>query len=733
MLSNPPSDHAISKVVDWGQLTPYISVRFFEEGGPERAWTTERFSRAAELTEILPSLLQQKSRKAGVRIGGAPQEIHTIGASFFDVASGDLQSCIDFDPAADLAKLLPRLSDQHIFLAALRYQVFGPPPWLQRGRSLGSDTLRDVRNHLVLLAALPPLIAITATQQPMHTMMSAFLEDGQIESLRLSAPVQPVPAQLLETAFVSGEAYHLWLSGLHRSVVTKPDKKTLTGRDLRHALDPYAEQTYTYSAVISQLAMGKTVKAPRPSAGDAKSIQRVGFSRSTKTVWLSKAPGVMEFAASLAMFRELLQKVDPRLHQETPAKAKERREARLGLNYLSSPIVAAELARAEEPFEVYLNAGEPDAEGDAPDSELSEIRDEWRARGFVELALDDPVKDRSVLPVKAYFGGKLIARLWLKISPAEQETVKVAVVKIQAADVHDPEMRWNYERFNQLLDTSRGNPFTIRYETGHVLEGEQLYKPEYHDVLFRDWRPISLAGVAGGRRFDPMKEKPDSWAKSSRSRKAMRDISGGDSLFARVACETALLMETKTDREWHLLCHDQANEVADFVYIEPENRRIALIHVKGAHSGESNRRVSIDAYQVVLAQAVKNLRHLERDVLYRKLASPAARPGKDQPRVGVFQISSREPDKISPDTGDFLAALQRMTKGLPAIHKKVIVFQPHIRSSYWETIVQRFERSASPREERTLWPAFMLSSLLIETEIACRKLGVGFEVWCDAS
>lgn len=716
---DPAETRAFSEVVDWGRLAPYISVQFFQFGGPGEGWTAETLSFARELTEKLPSLVQQyppESRRSSAAPRVArPQDIQRIGANFFDVSSGSLTSAVDLDKADSSV-----LTDQYIFLTAVWYRVLNPPTWLQR--SPAGNSVEDVKHHLVLLAVLPPLVVLTATQEPMHTMMSAFLEEGQVESISLSSPAKAVPLRLLESAFVNGEAYHLWLSGLHRSVVTKPDRKTLAGRDLRHALDPYSEQSYTYTAVLSEL--GLPAPAGRARRGRSRSPS-VGFSRSKRTVWTSRSPGIMEFAGSIKMFRELLQKADP--DRESRASAEERRRARMGLNYLSIPIVTAELEKAKVPFEVHLDVGEP-ASGGTPQDDLGQFREEWRDRGFVELGTR--IEDPSLLPVKAWFDSKLIASFGLRIWPDGEENVHV-VVEDMEEEVHDEESRRNHELFSSLLDS--GATFTIRYESGHVLEGQRLYKPEYQDVLFRAWKPIPLQDAAGNRRFDPAKEKPKSWDKGCRSRKVLREVGTGDSLFARVVYKTEELLQVEKGTEWYLLCHDQANEAADFVYIEPEGRRIALIHVKGAHSEKTARRVSIDAYQVVLAQAVKNLRNLEMEVLYRKLTGKSPDSSDAPGTAGVFQVSSADPGKVSLDTTGFMAALKRMTKKLPAIHKKVVVLQPHIRASYWNTLLDRYERSRSPRSDSKLWPAFMLSSLLIEAEVACRKLGVDFEVWCDAS
>ena len=60
--------------------------------------------------------------------------------------------------------------------------------------------------------------------------------------------------------------------------------------------------------------------------------------------------------------------------------------------------------------------------------------------------------------------------------------------------------------------------------------------------------------------------------------------------------------------QW-LACDDGAMEIADFILFEAgPPGLIEVIHVKGAHSSSPNRGISVSAYEVVVGQAVKNLR-----------------------------------------------------------------------------------------------------------------------------
>jgi hypothetical protein len=67
-------------------------------------------------------------------------------------------------------------------------------------------------------------------------------------------------------------------------VATKPDRKFLSGLDLRLALDPYSEQTFAYRAVISRLKDSKESEAAARRKAEGAGRQppaAVGFSRAS--------------------------------------------------------------------------------------------------------------------------------------------------------------------------------------------------------------------------------------------------------------------------------------------------------------------------------------------------------------------------------------------------------------------------------------------------------------------
>src|SRR5947208_4162540 len=58
-------------------------------------------------------------------------------------------------------------------------------------------------------------------------------------------------------------------------------------------------------------------------------------------------------------------------------------------------------------------------------------------------------------------------------------------------------------------------------------------------------------------------------------------------------------------------------EIADFINLNARKSPaiLTLIHVKGANNNNANRPISVSAYEIVTSQAVKNLRHIDEELL----------------------------------------------------------------------------------------------------------------------
>ena len=127
------------------------------------------------------------------------------------------------------------------------------------------------------------------------------------------------------------------------------------------------------------------------------------------------------------------------------------------------------------------------------------------------------------------------------------------------------------------------------------------------------------------------------------------------------------------------------SELADFIHFSDQapRPRLSLIHVKGSGSAAANRGISVSDYEIVVGQAVKNLRYLDRTNIADKLAAEKGRLIS----TAVWRDGVRQKDRK-----DAIAALRQAGSNLD---KAVYVFQPRVRKSTRESIVARMQAGPS--------------------------------------
>ncbi|MFC6448483.1 hypothetical protein [Shinella zoogloeoides] len=112
-------------------------------------------------------------------------------------------------------------------------------------------------------------------------------------------------------------------------------------------------------------------------------------------------------------------------------------------------------------------------------------------------------------------------------------------------------------------------------------------------------------------------------------------------------------------------------ESADFIHVNDvsDPPELTLIHVKGSGSNNANRVLSVSDYEVVVGQAIKNLRHIDRGLLREKLAANAE---------GVLQNAVWYNGQSQENREALLVMLDGLGSNLKT---KVVVFQPRVRRS----------------------------------------------------
>jgi len=431
----------------------------------------------------------------------------------------------------------------------------------------------------------------------------------------------------------------------------------------------------------------------------------------------------------LAVLCDLVVKTAKQKPKPAKLAAQEEEASRLGFRHLSQEIDPVRLFEAKEPFEVELDLGEPSGrEIDFVSDRMAAV-EAWRSNGQFRVSpgcmkqRETATKQRElVIPVEALWDGNVFRAFDLVVHPSLDGKLHVASERIRDMSVSGADFLTAFETFDTLDAELGPKAFVIRFDSGHVLNGERLYLPMPPTALFRDWKWVKF-GKPG---YDVTKEKPKKWTvmRSCRNFENVKSDSAND-LFSFLVKNVETWEPLASRAEWYALCHDQPQEVADFVVLVPSDRLMAHIHVKGAKSGDRNRRVAIGAYDLVVTQAIKNLPRLDVGTL---LATLEKGPSSDH-EAGQFVVYKNGKDvKKDMDCAPFMTALRKMTSW-PLLARKVVIFQPHGRASLWLPKVDEWDSSIDRLSIPEIQPVLMLSSLLLDAKIACMRVDAEFSVW----
>lgn len=368
-----------------------------------------------------------------------------------------------------------------------------------------------------------------------------------------------VPAAVLEGALLRGEAKSLWLRGTHPRRTTKIDSKAISGTDLRFALSPFDDATFAVASARSALGAEAAGAAFRGS---------VGTTPHRALVWNRQTESLPEFLQCIA---ELITVVERAL--ERPA-----------IPEPAFPVLAQRLPDLTGVGGAYDIARadleeQPDSAGPL-DALLFKVTGRPDTAGF-DLDVTghglQPVRLRAEVAVEA---GRVRIRFGFRDEPTDQA--------------------WG----EQVLDAlDHSDPLTIYYASGHAVSGGGVFRPRISRQAFPNWSWADFTGR------DITREKPQ--GRLDRIHSAI-GAEGDRSLFGWVASHYA---------GGFLTCDDGAGEVADFVHVDRDGT-LSLIHVKSSASRSPGRHISASAFQVVVAQAVKNVMFLEPELLEQRLRRP---------------------------------------------------------------------------------------------------------------
>jgi hypothetical protein len=472
---------------------------------------------------------------------------------------------------------------------------------------LSIEDVGDTQHHLIVTAVKGAAVTICASDGSMR--------DRIVKALKTA---RRMPRDAI-AAFVGSEAKAIWLNGIHSPTSSKADTKAMTGPALEDALDPIGDQTYYYSAARTLPQVPGLVDANnRPLL--------IGAAPSSGRIWIRRSESWGSFRSQLSSVMD---------------------HATSGVKH---PNPFASLARAVDSaddvgkaYDISIVPEELLSEDDIPPAE----REAARRWAFDAAYAVTPLTDLS-LRIEPTLDGLYLGALNLTVTLKDGFVALAGQWANQAPRMADRCI----ECAQYITDPDR---VKIYYESGHTIAQGHCYAGGYTDLPF-NWSYHSFAG------YDVTKEKPT--VPKRKTLASQIAITGDNSLFAFV-CQRMFLGADGTPKGW-LASDDGSMELADFIHIDPDAKKITLVHVKASKSSAANRGAAPADFEIVVSQAVKNLRHLDRRNLVEELTRGKAK------KIGaaVWHDGLKQADRE-----EFL----KIAGKLPAsTRKELVVLQPRL-------------------------------------------------------
>jgi hypothetical protein len=559
----------------------------------------------------------------------------------------------------------PTFRDGGLDVGWIHYSETRSPPWYA-GRDLD-----ETHHHCIFVLKREKLIAL-AFSDPV--LRNTIVADIRRQRLKLFKSLKLLTAKQINDGFVRGRVRTLWLSGAHRRTSTKADSKILTGLELEAALDPLEDQGYYFSSVRSThdgLTFNTVPTGVVVGANPRNARVWIGPSKDWKA-FISRVDGLIDAAATA--IRAPSSVISP-------------------LPVLASPIDG--IAGANEPYDMAIIVPEAVSAG------AEDVHDEPWLHEFSDAArfVISPKSSSPSFGAEVFWGQESYGRMDYEFTAATDGTVSVKATALN----------WNnrLDRHKEILKIcSNTDLLTVYFDTGHTFAQGHFYETRFRDARFENWQWAKLTGFAVDT------EKPLEGKKLK-----IADIGGRNdtSLFGSVAKHWPNLLDGGAATGW-LICDDGSMESADFIHFNDQAHppRLSLIHVKGSGSAAANRGISVSDYEIVVGQAVKNLRYLDRTNIADKLASEEGK----QISTAVWRDGARQTNRR-----DVIKALRQAGSNLD---KAVYVFQPRVRKSTIETIVAHMR--AGRLDHSDVRRLQQLDTLLLAARAECFGLGAAFHV-----
>lgn len=527
------------------------------------------------------------------------------------------------------------------------YKISKNPSWFS------GNTLTDVENHVFITFNLNNTFAFYMSEKGLKDEIRKYFFTPLLPNLKV------INISHLNYLFINEDKIKmLWLLGTHGRESFKPDSKVLGGESVADTLNPLEDQSFVMSAVRTSLD------------GTEKTI---GLNPYKSSVWRGPCKDWKTFENRVI---EIIDTID-----------KNRNEVENPISILAIPI--ADMKGVSNIYD--LSFIDPEFnKNDLSESKIDRLHVMKFEYSFKILdTLNSPEINLEIFKDLTNIGE-------IKLSP---KIIDYTVEFNVTSKIHKKGKKSELEYFSNTFKY----PELIKcwYESGHAIINSRVFKTDYRDVTFNNFIWANFED------FDISKEKPELDGKV-----ALDKIGNQKSLFCWMKHHWSGLWDTHenfltTDKPsgW-LFCDDGAGEKADFIHIDEHKGKvyISLVHIKAAKSKSTDRRISVGAHDIVLNQAIKNLRYISRKNLITEL-----RERSDNAAMKFCWNNNKKSDHVS-----FLNAIEALEKN-STIKFRVIIVQPHTMKSYYEKNIQSNIRK-------------QLDVLLVSAESAIRASGAEFYI-----
>lgn len=623
---------------------------------------------AADCTPYLSGVLFRSDEGTVPAVQAVRDAIKTILEDNAEQSSGKNEKSREFLKANPDSGTMDGLS-----WALLHYSETRSPPWY------AGDDVKDTVQNLVVVSSAGNITKLAFSDNAVRNLIVREIRATDNEPL---GRLKQFTAAEIKKSLVADSVRTLWLSGTHRQSVVKADSKTLSGLQLEFAVDPLTDQSYFFSSIRSTIPNTDLTGSVLPAI--------IGTSPQHARFWLGPTRDWDEFIARTSA---LLAHVTAELANTA--------EKPPVLSMLAQP--GGSIADVSEPYDVSLIVPEaqfPDAAVDQPDEWLQQFADTVRFE--IETTAGSPDFDAIV-----FWGAERLGQTQFRFEAKPNGENKL-VVSVREWEANDAQGL-------QLIDICTDvSLLTVYFDTGHAYARGQLYETPFRDPKFSGWDRVPMAPDntafhqekptnANGRGFDV----------------AAIGTPADSSLFGLVARHWPNLKQRGQQTGW-LICDDGSMESADFIHIDDatDDVTVSLIHVKGSSSDSLQRGISVTDYEVVVGQAVKNLRYLERTNLHSKLSANKDSSLRDAVwRNGVRQNNRDEVLEFVNGIGSSFRA-------------RVYVLQPRVRKSAWQSTRTKMQNGHN--QSNDVLRLKQLETLLQGASTDCHSLGAEFVVIADA-